>query len=252
MRRLHFLYHELRGEGSDYAYVVKTSEFARQMELFERLHTNADTALRPEVTFDDGHVSNYEEALPILQAHGLKARFFITVGWTGQRTGYMGWQQLRALHATGQEIGAHGWTHTLLTHCDSAQLSLELRDARLKLEDGLGAGVPTMSLPGGRYNKRVLEACKEAGYRQIFTSVPQASEGDAWMVGRLNVVGGMGVDWMERVLDPATGVLAGLARKDKLKGVAKSVLGDSLYARLWGLVNRSEGEAGSDQAGEGA
>jgi hypothetical protein len=62
----------------------------------------------------------------------------------------------------------------------------------------------------------------------------------------------MNVAWLERVLDPASGILEGLERKDKLKSVAKSVLGDTLYARLWGLVNRSEGEAGGDQAGEGA
>ena len=252
MRRLHFLYHELRAEGSDYSYVVKTSEFARQMELFQRLHADASPGLWPEVTFDDGHISNYDEALPVLQAYGLRARFFITVGWTGQRAGFMGWHQLQALHASGHEIGAHGWTHTLLTHCSAAQLSVELRDARLKLEDGIGARVPTMSLPGGRYNKRVLEACKEAGYEQVFTSVPQASADGAWMVGRLNVVGGMSEAWMQRVLDPASGVLAGLERKDKLKSAAKSVLGDAFYMRLWGLVNRSEGEENAGRAGEDA
>jgi peptidoglycan/xylan/chitin deacetylase (PgdA/CDA1 family) len=248
---LHFLYHELRDEGSDYSYVVKTSEFARQMKLFKSLRADAHTGqagkVNPAVTFDDGHISNYEQALPVLQEQGMQAHFFITVGWTGQRDGYMGWQELRALHAAGQEIGAHGWTHTLLTHCDAAQLSKELRDARLKLEDGLGAEVPTMSLPGGRYNKRVLEACREAGYKQVFTSVPQASADDAWMVGRLNVVGGMNLEWMEKILDPASGVLASLERKDKLKGVAKSILGDTMYARLWRLINRSE-----EQAGEGA
>jgi hypothetical protein len=54
----------------------------------------------------------------------------------------------------------------------------------------------------------------------------------------------MDTEWMKRVLDPTSGVLADLERKDKLKGALKNVLGDTLYARLWSLVNRSEPEAG--------
>ncbi|WP_213803912.1 polysaccharide deacetylase family protein [Granulicella sp. dw_53] len=241
MQRLHFLYHELRTEDSSYSYVVKSSEFSRQMKLFGEMQRATQSEVVPEVTFDDGHISNLHLALPILQEQAVRARFFITVGWTGRRDGYMGWTDLRELQAAQQEIGAHGWTHTLLTHCNATQLQTELKDARLKLEDELGAPVPTMSLPGGRYNKRVLEACREAGYKQIFTSIPQLQRSsDEELVGRLNVVGGMSLEWMERVLDPASGLLNGLARKDKVKGVAKSVLGDVLYARLWALVNRSE------------
>ena len=33
---------------------------------------------------------------------------------------------------------------------------------------------PAMSLPGGRYNRHVLTACQQAGYTQIFTSIPRA------------------------------------------------------------------------------
>ena len=111
----------------------------------------------PEVTFDDGHISNFEFALPILQSRAIRAWFFITVGWTGRRPGYMGWNELRKLHQAGHVIGAHGWTHTLLTHCSARRLHSELVDARLTLEDKLGASVTSMSLPGGRYNRHVLD-----------------------------------------------------------------------------------------------
>ena len=92
----------------------------------------------PEVTFDDGHISNFEYALPILQSQNLKAQFFITVGWSGRRPGYMGWTELRQMHEAGQSIGAHGWTHSLLTHCNEKDLNFELGNARLTLEDKLG------------------------------------------------------------------------------------------------------------------
>jgi peptidoglycan/xylan/chitin deacetylase (PgdA/CDA1 family) len=146
---LYLLYHELRPAGSAYSYVIDTEMFARHMDLVLQSRTEA-TSLWPEVTFDDGHVSNLEFAAPILYARGLTARFFITVGWTGTKPGYMGWNELRELQAAGQAIGAHGWSHKLLTHCTEQELRVELNDTRAALEDKLGSPITTMSLPGGR------------------------------------------------------------------------------------------------------
>ncbi len=118
LRRLYLLYHELRAGGSEYSYVIDSGAVraACGPVCAMRAAENGE-ALWPEVTFDDGHVSNFELAAPILQARGLTAQFFITVGWTGTKAGYMGWEELRSLHEAGHPIGAHGWTHTLLTHC---------------------------------------------------------------------------------------------------------------------------------------
>jgi peptidoglycan/xylan/chitin deacetylase (PgdA/CDA1 family) len=249
MKSLHFLYHELRPEPSTYSYVVECAEFDRHCELFSSLR-RAPSTLQPEITFDDGHRSNFEFALPILQRHNLRARFFITSGWIGQRAGYLDWDELCALHAAGQSIGAHGCTHMLLTHCTDSELDRELTGARQRLEDGLGAAVTTMSLPGGRGNPRILEACWKAGYTQVFTSVPRAAEMPApprSTVGRLNLRGGTNTAWLQQVLTPKSGLLARLERKDRLKSKAKTFLGDRLYARLWAVVNHEEPE--TDAAG---
>jgi len=97
---LYLLYHELRPYGSKYSYAIENSEFARHIELFARVRQDGDS-LRPEITFDDGHGSNFEYALPMLESQNLKAHFFITAGWTGSRPGYMGWEELRALRSAG-------------------------------------------------------------------------------------------------------------------------------------------------------
>lgn len=241
--RLYLLYHELRPSRSSYSYVLGTEEFEKQAKFFHTLRETGGPGLQPEITFDDGHISNFEFALPILQSRALKAWFFITVGWTGRRPGYMGWQELRALHQAGQQIGAHGWSHALLTHCSARELHSELVDARLTLEDKLGTSITTMSLPGGRYNGRVLTACREAGYTKIFTSIPKAeTESTGLTVGRLNIRGDMPLEWISQLFQPGSKVLSSLERQYQMKAAAKSVLGDRLYEKLWAILNRKEPE----------
>lgn len=248
LRVLHFLYHELRPEGSRYSYVLETREFEKHIDLFaqvrEQIGEKKAAALWPEVTFDDGHISNFEHALPLLLARGMKARFFITVGWTDAKDGYMGWKELRSLLDAGQLIGAHGWSHTLLTHCSDDELQTELLKAKETLEDRLGVAIDTMSLPGGRYNRRVLAACREAGYAQVYTSIPRAEEfPPGAMVGRLNVRGDMSIAEIESLLREQSSALANLERSYQMKAAAKRLLGDRLYEKVWAVLNRKEDEA---------
>jgi peptidoglycan/xylan/chitin deacetylase (PgdA/CDA1 family) len=241
--RLFFLYHELRAAPSNYSYVIERTAFEQHLDLFLQARTLGNTTLFPEITFDDGHLSNYEIALPALAARNLTATFFLTVGWMGTRAGYMDWSQVQSLHTAGQRIGAHGWSHALLTHCDESALQTELQTARLTLEDKLGAAITTMSLPGGRFDQRVLNACKAAGYTHVYTSNPRAEPTDLpFLIGRLNLRNNTTVETLTQLLDTSSGMLAYLERQDKWKSTLKRTLGDRLYTKLWSTLNRQEPE----------
>ena len=242
MKTLHFLYHELRRTGTPYTYVTLASAFEQQAELFASVRGQVSDFLHPEITFDDGYRSDCDAGLPILQKHGLEAHFFITAGWTGRQAAYMDWQQLRTLVDAGQRVGAHGWSHALLTHCSDTELDRELRGAREALENGLGRAVTTMSLPGGRSDARVLRACRAAGYTQVFTSVPRAEDMSArpTTVGRLNVRGGAELEWFRRMLAVDEQPLPALERNAQRKALVRRALGDRLYAKLWGVLNRQQ------------
>lgn len=241
-KSLHLLYHELRPGGSAYQYVVSSSAFEAHCRLYARLQADPGSCLRPEITFDDGHISDLRQALPILQSYALRARFFITAGWTATRHDFMNWADLRELQQAGQHIGAHGMTHKLLTRCSSVELQEELAGARKRLEDGLGTAVESMSLPGGRANRRVLDACRASGFTQVFTSEPQVVAMDAApeVIGRLNVTATATVADIEGLLTPTSGQLLRVHRMHRAKSVAKAALGDGLYGRLWALLNRHE------------
>lgn len=234
------LYHELRVEASAYSYVLPRSRFAEHLRLFASLPA---ASYRPLITFDDGHISNHEHALPMLAQHGIQAHFFITAGWTGKRPGYMEPQHLRDLHAAGHVIGAHGWSHTLLPRCNAAELRHELRGTRAALEDHISAPVTTLSLPGGRSNAAVMAACREAGYTTVWTSLPDTTcLPPAATAGRYNIVAGATDEFLLRLLDPRSGELKRARSVGRIKAAAQRLLGDTAYAKLWAVLNRQESE----------
>ena len=238
---LYLLYHELRSVHTKYSYAIETAAFETHANLIARLRKDKNSGVSAEFTFDDGHASDFTFAWPILSARNFSARFFITVGWTGQRPGYMGWSELRSLHDAGHTLGTHGWSHALLTHCSPKELDHELRGSRNLMEDKLGVPITTMSLPGGRYNKRVLAACQKAGYTKVYTSVPRMeTTSSGLIVGRLNICSHMTLDWIERLLQPGSRELSTLRRHYRMKTAAKSILRDWLYDKLWTGITRKE------------
>ncbi len=92
-------------------------------DLLERLRRGDDVSNCLVITFDDGYLDNYRDAAPALARHGLPACFFVVteflgsnrVPWWDEELGiqseWMDWDQLRALHAQGFEIGAHTMSH---------------------------------------------------------------------------------------------------------------------------------------------
>lgn len=239
---LHLLYHELSPFSRSYRYALTTETFSAHCNYYCQLRENGHPVL-PAISFDDGHESDWESASPVLADFGLKARFFITAGFLG-KTGYMSWQQLRALLASGQRIGAHGWSHRLMTGCDRQQLATELDYARKALEDGLGIAVTELSLPGGRSNARVLAACQDAGYTRVYTTEPKIeTDSGGFTVGRLNVRSDLEVEGLERLFAPHSPMLARLHRSYRLKNMAKKMVGDNLYRRIWTLANGKQIDA---------
>lgn len=244
-RRLYFLYHRVSELDCAHSYTLTVEQFRAHVSVFAEMR-GVDCSLWPEVTFDDGHSSNLTLALPILQAHDLTAKFFVTVGWTGRRAGYLGWQDLMALRDAGQQIGAHGWSHRFLTRCRDEDLNRELLRSRLVLEDKLGIEITSMACPGGRYDRRVLSACRAAGYQRVYTSVPRAERlSECFLVGRLNVRSDMDTEQIRQLTSSGEG-LSRLRRRYFAKKIAKTLLSDRIYDRLWWMFAGNGGGTEDD------
>ena len=119
------------------------------------------------VTFDDGWRDNFDYAFPILQTHGIPATFFIVSremdGVAGDRR--MTPNQLCRLKAGGMTIGAHSRTHPNLALLSSQSLADELRGSKEDLEAILETSVNYLAYPGGRFNRNVVTAAQQAGFK---------------------------------------------------------------------------------------
>jgi peptidoglycan/xylan/chitin deacetylase (PgdA/CDA1 family) len=230
-RRAILAYHEVM-PGSDYTYCVPVSNFREHMRMLSVLDEAGVTA---KVTFDDGERSEKEIAGDVLAGLGIKATYFVTPGLIGTAHKFLGWDELRQLQAAGHSVQSQGWSHKFLTSCSEGDLNDELRMSKHAIEDRLGKVVEEISIPGGRWNTRVLRACADAGYRTVYVSEPwMASEMfGVRVLGRFMVRNNTSPGQLERIVRGDRATLRKIKMRSRIRKGIVSLVGDDRYHRLW-------------------
>lgn len=178
------MYHGLHASDADAGrfdavYSVSPEEFARQLDWLcnhgfrsVRLDATASGADKPVViSFDDGDVSNFTMALPLLRERGMVAEFFITSDFIGQ-PGMLEIGQIHALADAGMGVQSHGRSHRFLEDLDAEAMYAELRDSKARLEAASGQPVTGLAFPGGRGAGRERDTALQLGYRHVLGSTP--------------------------------------------------------------------------------
>jgi peptidoglycan/xylan/chitin deacetylase (PgdA/CDA1 family) len=159
-------------------YYVTPADFEQQMQaLYEWGYTvipmsvlitattnGANLPQRPIViSFDDGDISVYTTAFPVMQKYGFTGINYLVGNRLGV-DGFMGVNEIKALASAGWEVGSHGMTHTdLLTIPD--KLEYEEYQSRVDLQTALGVPVDTFAYPFGSYNEATARRLSDYGYR---------------------------------------------------------------------------------------
>jgi peptidoglycan/xylan/chitin deacetylase (PgdA/CDA1 family) len=148
---------------------------------------------RPQVaiTFDDGHLDNYEFALPLLTEHRLPATFYVTTGYIDRDPAVMArfaslrnvtvpeiepvsWDQLGEFVAAGMEIGAHTFSHPNLAELPPDRLPREIAQPKAHIEARLGRAVESFAYPFGELhlhvNDAAIAAVQAAGFKTAVTA----------------------------------------------------------------------------------
>lgn len=157
------------------------------------------------ITIDDGFISEYERAVPVLRNYRYPFCIFVFTNAMGAK-GYMSWQQLRQIETMGGTAGCHTRSHPRLINLKPADMAREVKGAKETMERNLGHAVPYFAYPFGQYDDTVRAVAKDAGFRLMLTSDPgSVGEGVEFdRIPRQAIVGaGMTVkDFAAKLMNP--------------------------------------------------
>jgi len=142
------------------------------------------------ITIDDGYISGYDTAWPILKKFGYPFTMFIYIDYIGTGGKSISWDQLAEMRDAGVDIECHTYSHS---HLDSpgygvdkttkarveadlkslghdGWLRKEIIDSKKMLEQQLGIKVQAFAYPFGTgdHNPQIRALIKEAGYDLAF------------------------------------------------------------------------------------
>jgi peptidoglycan/xylan/chitin deacetylase (PgdA/CDA1 family) len=123
------------------------------------------------ITFDDGHISVWREAFPLLYSRQWPAVLNLPTSMLDSRTG-LNTDMVHQLVAAGWELGAHSRTHPDLTEVDHERLESEVCGSRSDLADRFQVPVNFFCYPSGRFSPDVIGTVIRAGYLGATTTEP--------------------------------------------------------------------------------
>ncbi|NVN98258.1 MAG: polysaccharide deacetylase family protein [Geobacteraceae bacterium] len=222
-------YHHVNSHSGD-TVTVTTENFASQIEyLYSEGYESisADQLMRfiageytPSgkvvlITFDDGWLDNYFNAIPILKRYSFNATFFLITGRVNAvvsstfrnlspdheickklvnsgRAGdvAIGWGLAKELDKDNLfDFYSHTVSHRHCVTLKADELIFELEESKRKLEEQLGRPCDYLCWPYGSFNQSALECAAQIGYKGTFSTIDGfcTRGSDPFLVNRIEV-----------------------------------------------------------------
>jgi peptidoglycan/xylan/chitin deacetylase (PgdA/CDA1 family) len=204
-------YHRFEDKPKD-SLAIKPSEFEVQMQILKDngitvipmadflAWRRGEKGIPPKsaiVSIDDGYISGYSVAWPILKKFGYPFTMFIYMDYVkgGPKSGgqSISWEQLAEMRDAGVDIQSHTVSHSALNARKGKTeeqyrdwLKNEIAGSKETLEQKLGIQVKAFAYPYGLHNEAVRETVKQAGYEAGFTVYGQriGHGAEATLIGR--------------------------------------------------------------------
>ena len=119
-------------------------------------------------TVDDGLLSFYENAWPILKEKRIPFVLFVNTREVGSYN-YMNWDQIRELHNDENvEIGNHSHSHEYLVDEASDVIIKDIKKSIKIFKENLGENSNFFSYPFGEYSSEFKKIIQELGFKYAF------------------------------------------------------------------------------------
>ena len=197
-------YHNIEDKSAMKALTITIAEFEKQLQAIKdegfsvigmqdflawRRSEKEIPAKSCIITIDDGWVSGYTNAWPLLKKFGYPFTLFIYVNYVGSGGKSLSWEQLAEMRDAGVDIQSHTYSHSNLrspgsgvdrrtaelVRKDIAELGKdgwlkkEIAGSKEMLEKQLGIKVTALAYPFGIFTQEARKAVADAGYEAAFT-----------------------------------------------------------------------------------
>jgi len=135
------------------------------------------------LTFDDGWLSVYTDAFPILKELGLPFTLYLYKNYVDGGGKALTSGMIREMLANGATLGSHSVSHPRPSMVRAQRdkgpdafekyLQIELGKSKVFLEKHFGVPVTTYAYPGGFFTEEMLEFAPTVGYTHLFTVQPR-------------------------------------------------------------------------------
>jgi peptidoglycan/xylan/chitin deacetylase (PgdA/CDA1 family) len=123
------------------------------------------------ITFDDGMLSQFTYAKPILDNYNFKATFYIICN-SVDKENRMNWNNIHTLEEEGHEIGSHSMNHKRLSKLSEENIKYEIIESKRCLQEN-GFNVTSFSFPyNDGDNKSIIKIIADNYYIARTASEP--------------------------------------------------------------------------------
>lgn len=190
-------YHDFSETERETEMRIRTSKFRKQMEVIRQLGVpvipmadfiawKSGTKEIPDkavvITIDDGWISTYTDAYPILREFGYPFTIFLYKNYVDGGGKALTTAMIREMMKHGATIGSHSVSHPFPQEVKSNRkrgpeaydkfLNKEMGESKRFLEEKFGATVTTYAYPGGFFTEEMLTKSGQLGYTHLFTVQP--------------------------------------------------------------------------------
>lgn len=169
--------------------VKDTTEEKEVIQNFEisKWYNNKDGALT--LSFDDGTITQYEYAVPVMEKYGIKATFALVTEWTkdfpsssAEKGNFsvekFGWKQAKELLAKGNEIASHNQFHIKMDTLSDSEMLMQMTESRIIAEKNLNSKVYTFVFPYSATRSNIFTLPAKAGYIFARTGEESVNQSD--------------------------------------------------------------------------
>ena len=184
---------------------VTVAEFKKQLKLIDNLGftpiTFTDYQLYKEdkltlpskpiiLTFDDGYMDTFENAIPIMNKMGMKGVIFVVGNRELKRAKWdekdhedfcplMTNKQIQIAKRQGFEIGSHSMQHVVLSDLTDIEANYTIRKSKAEIESIIEEPIYSFAYPYGKFDKKIEKIVSDSGYLfacGVYTGSPKFGE----------------------------------------------------------------------------